>query len=105
MDLIDRQAAIDVVRKAIGIVSPISDDIILVDKAEVQTELMMLPSAERKGKWISGKDVPNRNPYEHLADAMYCSECLTEAYWDCDYGQQMFDFCPYCGAKMERGEE
>lgn len=62
------------------------------------------PSAERKGKWISGKDVPNRNPYYHLSDAMYCSECLNEAYWDSDYGQQMFDFCPYCGAKMERKE-
>lgn len=31
---------------------------------------------------------------------IYCSECNHEAYWDTDYGQQLFDFCPYCGAKM-----
>ena len=28
----------------------------------------------------------------------YCSICHNEAYWDTDYGQQMFDYCPYCGA-------
>ena len=31
---------------------------------------------------------------------IYCSECNNEAYWDTDYGQQLFDYCPYCGAKM-----
>ena len=31
---------------------------------------------------------------------VYCSECNNEAYWDTDYGQQLFDYCPYCGAKM-----
>jgi hypothetical protein len=31
---------------------------------------------------------------------IYCSECKNEAYWDTDYGQQLFDYCPYCGAKM-----
>ena len=31
---------------------------------------------------------------------IYCSECHKEAYWDTDYGQQLFDYCPYCGAKM-----
>jgi hypothetical protein len=34
---------------------------------------------------------------------IYCSECENEAYWDTDYGQQLFDFCPYCGAKMIKG--
>ena len=33
---------------------------------------------------------------------IYCSECNNEAYWDTDYGQQLFDFCPYCGAKMSK---
>ena len=27
-----------------------------------------------------------------------CSICSREAYWDTDYGQQLFDYCPYCGA-------
>ncbi len=45
-DTIYRQDAIEVVRNMLGIVSPISDDVLLIDKAQVQTELMMLPSAE-----------------------------------------------------------
>lgn len=38
----------------------------------------------------------------HINDEgiVYCSECNNEAYWDTDYGQQLFDYCPYCGAKM-----
>ena len=40
----------------------------------------------------------------HLTDEsiVYCSECNSEAYWDTDYGQQLFDYCPYCGAKMTK---
>ena len=30
-----------------------------------------------------------------------CSNCKHEAYWDTDYGQQLFDYCPYCGCKMK----
>ena len=30
----------------------------------------------------------------------YCSECGNEAYWDTDYGQQLFKYCQNCGAKM-----
>ena len=33
-----------------------------------------------------------------------CSICGNEAYWDTDYGQQLFDFCPHCGAKMDGKE-
>ena len=34
-----------------------------------------------------------------------CSECKHEAYWDTEYGQQLFDYCPYCGARMmQEGE-
>ena len=33
-----------------------------------------------------------------------CSICGNEAYWDTDYGQQLFDFCPWCGAKMDGKE-
>lgn len=58
-----------------------------------------------RGKWIKGINIPNRKPYFHLADALYCSECHEEAYWDTDYGQQLFDFCPNCGAWMGRQDE
>ena len=30
-----------------------------------------------------------------------CSNCKNEAYYDTDYGQQLFDFCPYCGYNMK----
>ena len=35
----------------------------------------------------------------------FCSACGKEAYWDTDYGQQRFDFCPKCGADMRGGDE
>ena len=34
----------------------------------------------------------------------FCSVCDSEAYWDTDYGQELFYWCPYCGADM-RGEK
>ena len=49
-DLIDRQVIIDAVRKCS--VKEITPAFILVDKAEVMTELMMLPSAQPDQKWI-----------------------------------------------------
>ena len=45
----------------------------------------------RRGRWEKPKSV-----------IMYCSVCRNEAYWDTDYGQQLFDYCPYCGAKMKK---
>lgn len=49
----------------------------------------------RRGKWL------------HLnSDSfIFCSECEHEAYWDTDYGQQLFDYCPYCGADMIGGTD
>lgn len=47
-----------------------------------------------KGKWLDGNGTDS---------FIHCSVCGHEAYWDTDYGQQEFDFCPYCGADM-RGE-
>ena len=29
-------------------------------------------------------------------DIYICSACGNQAYWD-EYGQQLFDYCPYCG--------
>ena len=44
----------------------------------------------RRGRWIHFND----------DGIIFCSECKHEAYWDTDYGQQLFDYCPYCGARM-----
>ena len=49
-DLISRQAAIDAIRNIKAIKGTSDDKILLIDKAEAQTELMMLPSAEKPFK-------------------------------------------------------
>ena len=93
-DLIDRQAAIDAVRSIKAITGTSDDKILLIDKAEVQTELMMLPTAEPKtGRWKSDRLVStNGGTY----GVRRCSAC--EAYFrDIGYG---WNFCPNCGTKM-----
>jgi hypothetical protein len=55
-----------------------------------------IPAADvqpvKHGKWKTPVSVEN--------DIKFCSICRNEAYWNTDYGQQLFDYCPYCGAKM-----
>lgn len=55
-----------------------------------------IPSADvqpvKRGRWEKDE---KRNSFEK-----FCSICKHEAYWDTDYGQQLFDYCPYCGARM-----
>ena len=55
------------------------------------------------GRWVKGDELKNTDlvpkPY-----SIYCSSCKNEAYWDTDYGPQEFDYCPYCGAKMDLEE-
>ena len=63
-DLINRQAALDTVRQLQTYKLSEGDSMILVDKADVQTELMLLPSAgseRKKGDWLvlSGKCTKN----------------------------------------------
>ena len=66
---------------------------------------MAIEALERKrGEWVDGLDVPKeereRHPYVYLHGEKYCSVCYKEAYFDTDYGQQLFDYCPNCGADM-----
>lgn len=59
--------------------------------------LVDIPSADvqlvKHGRWESPVSVGN--------GIKFCSVCRNEAYWDTDYGQQLFDYCPYCGARMD----
>ena len=48
MDLIYRQQALDAIRNIKAITGTSDDEILLIDKAEAQTELMMLPSAQQE---------------------------------------------------------
>lgn len=92
-DLIYRQAAIDAIRNIRATTGTHDDEVLLIDKAEAQTELMLLPSAERKkGHWISLDDFRGRyNEYGYK-----CSECGEQ----CDYEE---NYCPMCGVDM-RGD-
>jgi hypothetical protein len=62
--------------------------------------LSLMPAADvqpvKRGKWFHSK-----KNYGFII----CSQCKHEAYWDTDYGQQLFDYCPNCGADMTGGAE
>lgn len=66
----------------------------------VDNDLCFIPAAGvqpvKRGRWEKDE---KRNSFEK-----FCSICKHEAYWDTDYGQQLFDYCPYCGADMRGGE-
>ena len=47
------------------------------------------------GKWV--KPVPSDGDH-------YCSVCKTPEPWFFGYGYCEYDYCPYCGAKMDGGE-
>ena len=101
-DLISRQAALEKVRAMQTYKLFVGDDMILVDKAEVQTELMMLPSAQperKKGKWI-----PQDHNHTHgnVSTCIYflpvCSECGHT-------GDFNMNYCSNCGADMRGDSE
>lgn len=102
-NLISRQEAIEKVRQLNAVVSPISDDVLLVDKAEAMTELMMLPSAEpvrMKGKWIFHETENDR--YDDMI-CPFCKICYTvdaDRIDDIGFTAEDFNFCPNCGADM-----
>lgn len=64
-----------------------------------------MKSKTKKTKWVEGRDLKKTIDNKSLADKLisdiyYCPFCGEEAYWDTDYGQQLFDYCPYCGEPM-----
>lgn len=67
--------------------------------SDLQHEVNLIKAADvqpvKRGRWFH----INNDGF------IYCSECNNEAYWDTDYGQQLFDYCPYCGAKMIKDGE
>ena len=94
-DLISRQAALETIRTMQTYKLFSGDDMILIDKAEVQTELMMLPpiQPERKtGWWILNR-----------SGAYCCSKCM-EPCASYTMMKPRDKFCKMCGAKMEGGE-
>ena len=43
-----------------------------------------------EGEWVEGESYP------------YCSCCENACYEDTEWGFQKFDYCPNCGAKMNK---
>ena len=83
-----------------------------IEEAVIQM-LSEVPAADvverKKGKWTVGADMPpmryrNGKPKKFWQSLRYCSVCGHEAFDDSDWGEQLFDWCPYCGADM-RGEK
>ena len=126
-DLIKRQDAINSIESHIRTgdeLYPITEtDKILNHAFEISASCIYnMPSAEpvqKTGKWITGAELngkgiipPTTTDYrllgcrkrEFWTNFLYCSVCYKDAYCDTDYGFQLFDFCPFCGASM-RGEE
>ncbi len=89
-DTISRQAAIDLVRNCP--VKEVTPAYMLIDKADVMTELMMLsPAQPKKGKWF-GAD------YDENIGIYMCDQCGK-------FAMMRSDFCPNCGAEMRgRGD-
>lgn len=94
-DLICRQAAIDVARKCS--VKEVTPAYMLIDKSEIMTELMLIPSAEperKKGKWV-GKEQFVNSPEFYSWQCSVCGCVLEDPTLDKPY-----PFCPNCGADM-----
>jgi len=101
-DLISRQAAIEAI-DAVFPVDPMKSEYaqgIACGAALAKTYVEQLPSAQperKKGKWI----------YKNFV--WFCSECDNSPTKGMGYVQghdELYDFCPHCGADMrERKEE
>ena len=95
---IDADAALEAIRTMQTYKLFSGDDMILVDKAQVQTELMMLPSAqpERKtGRWV---------PVTNGRGGHQCDRCGCYAPSYQSGTEWLSNFCPECNADM-RGEQ
>ena len=77
----------------------VAAQLLAIVKQSVQEQPTIKAAPVRNGTWKYGY-----NPDVGIL-CYFCSACGKEAYWDTDYGQQRFDFCPNCGARMDGGAE
>ena len=97
-DLISRQAAIDALRAMQTYKLFAGDDMLLIDQAGAQTELMLLsPIQPKRGKWIKTA---------RWGRVYHCDQCRNYLDFDgVNAGRGSTNFCPNCGADMrQRGE-
>ena len=99
-DCVSRQAAIDTLRKMQTYKLFAGDDMLLIDQAKAQTELMMLPSAqpERKtGRWI---EMSSTN---HTYKCSVCGRLLVNITDGKNNVAKNYPYC-HCGADMRPTE-
>ena len=94
-DLISRQAAIKAVNEAIADYIPTLYGRYEALPLEMAMAIKRLPTADpvRHGKWITESG---------LAVCSICGRTTSETYID---GSEEWNYCPFCGAKMDGGEE
>jgi hypothetical protein len=110
-DLIDRRQAIDVIRAMQTYKLFAGDELILVDKAGVMTELMMLPSAQPEPKWIPCSETVDIPDHEVMACDRYGAfiigylDCKDEQ-WLCESDDSiMYDPVAWCELPKPYKEE
>ena len=85
------------------VIATVEEGKIIEDWAFLEPFLNAAPTIEaepvRQGRWAYGYNS------ESCMLCHFCTACGKEAYWDTDYGQQLFEFCPNCGARMGRGDD
>ena len=94
MKLIDADAALEAIRTMQTYKLFSGDDMILIDKAQVQTELMMLPSVQpehKTGSWI---------PVTNGRGGHQCDRCGCYAPSYQSGTEWLSNFCPECNADM-----
>ena len=90
-DLISRQAAMDALRAMQTYKLFAGDDMLLIDQAGAQTELMLLPPIQpKRGRWHYSDGKPARIG---LSFGVVCDQCGTES-------EYCTNFCGECGADM-----
>ena len=100
-DMISRRAAIDAIRASTSKYTGFMEMEMYTDDDAVEA-IKALPSARRKGKWIYGDEMPDYPKVSYKPWIRYCSCCgeMTE-----QNDSALFDYCPWCGAEMNGGED
>ena len=110
-DIISRQAAVDALRAMQTYKLFAGGDMLLIDQAGAQTELMLLPSAQtmrKNGKWLPYKYAKPGHEYKfHVCSVCgCCDEYVSDVprpNGTIGRLESVRNFCPNCGADM-RGD-
>ena len=96
-DLISRQAAIDGIADIFEEWKALDIEEVTYALQEVSERLQNLPTAEKRGKWISEIDTG-----EEMLKCSVCEARVIKAHYEKAVGTEGFKHCPYCGARMEQ---